>query len=155
LSKKGADHVALGGERGFEPAGAGVEQRIVAQILDPRAGVADGRAIARESLGAGRKTRAERDMAEIDGELTGAATGARERRGERRSAKGAPCAAAAAAALSPGMKEQLSNIEISSLGESQTVSWNIIPIIYLTKRGQVHRVGHIPSWSCVPPTFLN
>jgi len=67
LRKKGANHVALHDERGFEPARACVEAPIVAQVLDRRAGVADGRSVSRESPGAGRKTRAERDMAEVDG----------------------------------------------------------------------------------------
>ena len=114
MGKEGANHVALRGQRGFEPAGAGVEHGIVAQIFDRRAGVTDSGAVARESFGAGGNAGAERDMVEIDGELTRPRDRGAGAAGEKRSAKGAPCAAAAAAALSPGMSVGSSNIEVSS-----------------------------------------
>jgi hypothetical protein len=76
--------------------------------------VTDSGAVAREGFGASRNAGAERDMMEIDGELTrprdrGAGAAGRKEIGE-----GAPCAAAAAAALSPGMSVGSRNIEVSS-----------------------------------------
>lgn len=52
-----------------------IETRLVAAILDFRAGVADAGAVAREAAAAGRQAGAERHMMQIDGELTRAGDG--------------------------------------------------------------------------------
>ncbi len=62
-------HIALGAQRDFEALESEVEARIVAGVLDARASMANGRAVAREQTGASREASFVSDVLEIDGEL--------------------------------------------------------------------------------------
>lgn len=65
-----AQHLELRDQRRCKPRGDRVECRIVASILNTRAGVPNGGAIPTELTGAVRKAGAHRNMVEVNRELT-------------------------------------------------------------------------------------